>query len=81
MTGIKTLLEVLAVSGVRHIFVNPGSPELPLNDALVSDPRFDYILGLDELPVTAMNLLQFLIHLEPANPIPQGVRLDVAIER
>ena len=48
------MLEVLAAVNVRHIFGNPGSTELPLNDALVRDTRFDYIFGLHELPLTAM---------------------------
>jgi benzoylformate decarboxylase len=52
--GIEALLEILAASGVRYIFGNPGSTELSLNDALVGDSRFEYILGLHELPVTAM---------------------------
>lgn len=54
MLGIEALLEILAASGVGYIFGNPGSTELPLNDALVNDARFRYILGLHELPVTAM---------------------------
>jgi benzoylformate decarboxylase len=51
---MEALLEILAASGVRHIFGNPGSTELSLNDLLVGDGRFEYILGLHELPVTAM---------------------------
>jgi benzoylformate decarboxylase len=54
MLGIDALLEILAASGVSYIFGNPGSTELPLNDALVGDARFHYILGLHELPLTAM---------------------------
>jgi benzoylformate decarboxylase len=54
MLGMEALLEILAASGVRHIFGNPGSTELSLNDVLVGDARFEYILGLHELPVTAM---------------------------
>jgi len=54
MLGMEALLEILAASGVRHIFGNPGSTELSLNDLLVGDGRFEYILGLHELPVTAM---------------------------
>jgi benzoylformate decarboxylase len=54
MLGIEALLEILAASGVSHIFGNPGSTELPLNEALVKDSRIQYILGLHELPVTAM---------------------------
>lgn len=54
MLGIEALLEILAASGVRYIFGNPGSTELSLNDVLVGDARFEYILGLHELPVVAM---------------------------
>lgn len=54
MTGIEAFLEVLAGAGVRHIFGNPGTTELPLNDALAGDDRFRYILGLQEIPVVAM---------------------------
>ena len=54
MTGTEAFLEVLASAGVRYIFGNPGTTELPLMDALVDDTRFQYILGLHEVPVVAM---------------------------
>lgn len=54
MTGIEAFLDVLAAAGVKHIFGNPGTTELPLNDALVNDRRFQYIFGLHEIPVMAM---------------------------
>lgn len=54
MLGIDTLLDMLAAVNVRYIFGNPGSTELPLNDALAEDERFQYIFGLHEVPVTAM---------------------------
>jgi len=53
-SGIDAFLELLAEFGVRYIFGNPGTSELPLNDALVDDPRFRYILGLQEVPVMSM---------------------------
>jgi len=53
-TGIQIFLDLLADYGVRHIFGNPGTTEMPLNDALVGDQRFQYILGLQEVPVMAM---------------------------
>ncbi len=53
-TGIHAFLDLLAGFGVRHIFGNPGTTEMPLNDALVGDRRFQYILGLQEVPVLAM---------------------------
>ncbi|MCS6851796.1 MAG: thiamine pyrophosphate-binding protein [Gemmataceae bacterium] len=54
MTGIDAFLEILAAAGERYIFGNPGTTELPLTDALARDRRFEYILGLQEIPVTAM---------------------------
>src|SRR5260221_5932803 len=52
--GIDAFLEVLAGAGVKHIFGNPGTTELPLNDALFADRRFQYILGLQEVPIMAL---------------------------
>lgn len=54
MNGIQAFLEVLAAAGVRYLFGNPGSTELPLSDALATDARFIYILALHELPLLAM---------------------------
>ncbi|MBC8352992.1 MAG: thiamine pyrophosphate-binding protein [Planctomycetes bacterium] len=54
ISGIQAFLEILADFDVRYIFGNPGTSELPLNDALVDDDRFQYILGLQEVPVMAM---------------------------
>lgn len=53
MTGIQAFLELLAAAQVRYIFGNPGTTELPLNDALCGDSRFEYILGLQEIPLMA----------------------------
>lgn len=53
-SGIHAMLDVLAGGGVRYLFGNPGSTELPLVDALVEDRRIEYILGLQEVPVMAM---------------------------
>jgi benzoylformate decarboxylase len=48
------MLELLAEAGVRYLFGNPGTTELPLSDALVDYQRIKYILGLQEVPVVAM---------------------------
>lgn len=48
------MLDLLHGSGVKYIFGNPGTTELPLNEALVTDKRFQYILGLQEVPVMGM---------------------------
>lgn len=54
MTGIEVFLEILASAEIPCLFGNPGSTELPLNDALAADPRFQYYLGLHEVPVMGM---------------------------
>ena len=53
-SGIGAMLEMLAGCGVQYLFGNPGTTELPLNDAMVDDRRLRYILGLQEVPVVAM---------------------------
>jgi benzoylformate decarboxylase len=45
---------MLADGGVSYLFGNPGTTELPINDALADEPRIRYILGLQEVPVMAM---------------------------
>jgi benzoylformate decarboxylase len=54
--GRDILLSVLASEGVRHIFGNPGTTELPLMDALAGPggEAFDYVLSLQEATVVAM---------------------------
>jgi benzoylformate decarboxylase len=52
--GAAVLLEVLRSEGVRYIFGNPGTTELPLIDALLGTPDISYILGLQEASVVAM---------------------------
>lgn len=53
-TGIHCFLDLLHAYGISAIFGNPGTTELPLNDALLTDSRFEYRLGLHEVPVVAM---------------------------
>ncbi len=54
MNASEAMLEILASSGVKYLFGNPGTTELPLSDALVDHPKIKYILGLQEVPVVAM---------------------------
>ena len=42
MNGAQLMLEMLASAGVRYVFGNPGSTELPLTDAMVTDNRLEY---------------------------------------
>jgi benzoylformate decarboxylase len=53
-SGREVLLEVLRTEGVRHIFGNPGSTELPLIDALAGVDDIAYVLALQEATVVAM---------------------------
>ena len=52
--GVDALIEMLSGAGVRYIFGNPGTTELPLVDALADGKRIEFILGLQEVPVMAM---------------------------
>lgn len=53
-TGGEVLLEVLRSEGVRHIFGNPGSTELPLIDALAGVRDLSYVLALQEAVAVGM---------------------------
>ena len=54
ITGRDVLLEVLRTEGVRHVFGNPGSTELPLIDALAGVDDIDYVLALQEATAVGM---------------------------
>lgn len=53
-TGREILLDVLASEGVKHIFGNPGTTELPLIDELAVHPEFQYVLALQENTAVGM---------------------------
>jgi benzoylformate decarboxylase len=52
--GASILLEILRSEGVKFIFGNPGTTELPLMDALIETPDIRYILALQEASAVAM---------------------------
>ncbi len=52
--GADILLDILRDEGVRYIFGNPGTTELPLMDALIGTPDMTYILALQEASAVAM---------------------------
>ncbi|MEY2402026.1 MAG: benzoylformate decarboxylase [Ilumatobacteraceae bacterium] len=54
MGARDVLLEVLRTEGVRHLFGNPGSTELPLIDALARAHDIHYVLGLQEATAVAI---------------------------
>lgn len=53
-SGSDVLLEALADEGVRHVFGNPGTTELPLVDALAGRAEPVYVLALQEATAVAM---------------------------
>ncbi|MGH3096073.1 MAG: thiamine pyrophosphate-binding protein [Streptosporangiales bacterium] len=53
-TGAEVLLEVLASEGVRHVFGNPGTTELPFMDTLAGRDDLRYVLGLQEAAVVGL---------------------------
>ena len=52
--GVALLLDVRRSEGVRYIFGNPGTTELPLMDALIDAREISYIWGLQGASVVAM---------------------------
>ncbi len=54
MTGVHVMLEMLAGCGVRYLFGNPGTTELPICDAMADEHRIKYILALQEVPAVAI---------------------------
>src|SRR6266487_2340824 len=52
MNVAAVLMEILRAAGVRYLFGNPGTTELPFLDAL-PDSGLDYVLGLQEATAVA----------------------------
>jgi benzoylformate decarboxylase len=48
MTGAQALFDMLARAGVRYVFGNPGTTELPLMDLFAARDDIEYILALHE---------------------------------
>jgi len=54
MPGKTALLELLKQEGVRIVFGNPGTTELPLMDAFAAERELRYVLALQEAPAMGM---------------------------
>src|ERR1700679_1233954 len=54
MSGIRAFLDLLRQEGVKVMFGNPGTTELPLMDAFAVETDIRYILGLQEAALMAM---------------------------
>jgi benzoylformate decarboxylase len=48
MSGKRAFLDLLKQEGVKVMFGNPGTTELPLMDAFAVEDDIRYILGLQE---------------------------------
>ncbi|SDR37533.1 benzoylformate decarboxylase [Rhizobiales bacterium GAS191] len=51
LEGKRAFLELCAQEGIEFIFGNPGTTELALMDALATEERIRYVLGLQEAAV------------------------------
>jgi benzoylformate decarboxylase len=54
MTGADAICRILKDRGVRYVFGVPGNTEVPLLDALASDPDLEYISAVHESASIAM---------------------------
>src|ERR1051325_5531085 len=54
MTGSRAFLDLVKQEGVKMMFGNPGTTELPLMDAFATENELRYLLGLQEAAVMAM---------------------------
>src|SRR5580698_153465 len=54
MSGKRAFLDLLRQEGVKVMFGNPGTTELPLMDAFAVETDIRYILGLQEAALMAM---------------------------
>ena len=54
MSGCSALMSILEDEGVKYLFGNPGTTELPIMDCLTERPGIHYVLGLQEAVVMAM---------------------------
>src|SRR6266576_2494157 len=52
MNVAAVLMQILSSAGVRYLFGNPGTTELPFLDAL-TDSGLEYVLGLQEATAVA----------------------------
>jgi benzoylformate decarboxylase len=53
-TGKQIFMQTLQAEGVRYIFGNPGTTELPLMDSLLEHPEIEYVLALHEAVAVSM---------------------------
>ncbi|MFL5252904.1 MAG: thiamine pyrophosphate-binding protein [Rhodopila sp.] len=85
MPGKTALLELLKQEGVRVMFGNPGTTELPLMDAFAAEQELRYVLALQEAPAMAMadgyaqaagNIVAVNLHAAPGLGNAMGMLYD-----
>ncbi|MEW6449374.1 MAG: thiamine pyrophosphate-binding protein [Pseudomonadota bacterium] len=86
MSGKRAFLDLLKQEGVKIVFGNPGTTELPLMDAFATETDIRYILGLQEAALTAMadgyaqatnNIAVLNIHVTPGLGNAMGMLYDI----
>src|ERR1700760_784949 len=85
MSGKRAFLDLLKQEGVKVMFGNPGTTELPLMDAFAVEHDIKYILGLQEAALMAMadgyaqasgNLAVLNLHVAPGLGNAMGMLYD-----
>ncbi len=85
MSGKRAFLDLLKQEGIRVMFGNPGTTELPLMDAFAVEHDIQYILGLQEAALMAMadgyaqasgNLAVLNLHVAPGLGNAMGMLYD-----
>lgn len=85
MPGKTALLELLKQEGVRVMFGNPGTTELPLMDAFAAEQELRYVLALQEAPAMSMadgyaqasgNIVAVNLHAAPGLGNAMGMLYD-----
>src|SRR6201986_2515886 len=85
MSGKRAFLDLLKQEGVKVMFGNPGTNELPLMDAFAVEHDIRYILGLQEAALMAMadgyaqasgNLAVLNLHVAPGLGNAMGMLYD-----
>ncbi len=85
MSGKRAFLDLLKQEGIKVMFGNPGTTELPLMDAFAVEHDIQYILGLQEAALMSMadgyaqasgNLAVLNLHVAPGLGNAMGMLYD-----
>src|SRR3984885_44197 len=85
MSGKRAFLDLLKQEGVKVMFGNPGTTELPLMDAFAVEHDIQYIIGLQEAALMSIadgyaqasgNLAVLILHVAPGLGNAMGMLYD-----